>query len=53
MARQYVFTPGLVEEDDGRWSAWIEEIPWCVTWGHTRDEALAHLQRVRIAARST
>ena len=44
MNHEYVFTPVLREEDDGRWSAWLETIPWCVTWGDTRDEALAELQ---------
>jgi len=40
----YVFTAEFAEEDDGRWSAWIEALPGCATWGHTKAEALAALQ---------
>ncbi len=33
-----------VEKDaDGRWSAWVEELPGCATWGYSQDEALAAL----------
>ena len=35
----------LVEpDDDGRWSAWIEELPGCAAWGYSQDEALAALE---------
>ncbi|MGH6898211.1 MAG: type II toxin-antitoxin system HicB family antitoxin [Geminicoccaceae bacterium] len=40
----HVFTAEFAEEDDGRWSAWIEALPGCATWGHTKAEALAALQ---------
>jgi predicted RNase H-like HicB family nuclease len=40
----YVFTVEFAEEDDGRWSAWIEALPGCATWGYTQAEALAALQ---------
>jgi predicted RNase H-like HicB family nuclease len=40
----YVFTAELAEEDDGRWSAWIEALPGCATWGYSRDEAIAALK---------
>jgi antitoxin HicB len=40
----YVFSVQLAEEDDGRWSAWIEALPGCATWGHSREEALRNLQ---------
>jgi len=40
----YVFTAEFTEEDDGRWSAWIEVLPGCATWGYTKAEALAALQ---------
>ena len=36
----YVFKATLQEEDDGRWSAWVETLPGCTTWGYTREEAL-------------
>ena len=40
----YVFKATLQEEDDGRWSAWVETLPGCTTWGYTREEALETLQ---------
>ena len=33
----------IEKDDDGRWSAWIEELPGCTAWGHSRDEAQAAL----------
>ena len=27
-------------DEDGRWSAWIEELPGCAAWGYTQAEAL-------------
>ena len=40
----YVFKAALQEEEDGRWSAWIDALPGCATWGYTREEALRALQ---------
>ena len=40
----YVFKAELVEEEDGRWSSWIDVLPGCAAWGYTRDEALQALQ---------
>ena len=48
MNQGYVFTGILVEEDDGRWSASLVEIPWCATFGDSREDAL---QELRDAAR--
>lgn len=42
--KSYVFSVQLAEEEDGRWSAWIEALPGCATWGYTRAEALRNLQ---------
>ena len=28
---------------DGRWSAWIDDLPGCSAWGYTKREALAAL----------
>ena len=42
--KSYVFSVQLAEEEDGRWSAWIEALPGCATWGFTREEALRNLQ---------
>ena len=33
----------IEKEDDGRWSAWIEELPGCAAWGYSQDEARAAL----------
>jgi predicted RNase H-like HicB family nuclease len=38
--KSYVFRIELAEEDDGRWSAWIDTLPGCAAWGYTKDEAL-------------
>ncbi len=40
----YVFTAGIAQEEDGRWSAWIEALPGCATWGYTPAEALEALK---------
>ena len=32
-----------IEEEDGRWSDWIEELPGCAAWGYSEDEARAAL----------
>ena len=42
--RTHTFRSTVREQDDGRWSAWLDSIPACSTWGHTREEALAALQ---------
>ena len=33
------YQPRIEEEDDGRWSAWIEELPGCAAWGYSQEEA--------------
>lgn len=38
--QSYVFRIELAEEDDHRWSAWIDTLPGCTAWGYTKDEAL-------------
>ena len=35
-----LFQVELEQEDDGRWSAWIETLPGCAAWGHSQEEAL-------------
>ena len=42
--KTYVITAELEQDEDGRWSAWIESLPGCTAWGHTRQEALLALQ---------
>ena len=43
-ATTFLFHASLQEEDDGRWSAWVEGLPGCTAWGHSREEALEALQ---------
>ena len=38
--KTYLFSVGLEQEEDGRWSAWVEALPGCAVWGYTREEAL-------------
>ena len=40
----YAYKAQLERDEDGRWSAWIDELPGCAVWGYTQDEALAALQ---------
>lgn len=40
----YVLTAEIEQDEDGRWSAWVDALPGCAAWGHTREEALLALQ---------
>lgn len=42
--RTHIFRVELEQEDDGRWSAWIDALPGCAAWGYSRDEALKAVQ---------
>jgi antitoxin HicB len=42
--KSYVFHAALEQEEDGRWSAWIEALPGCATWGYSKEEALEALK---------
>ena len=42
--KTYVFRVELEEEEDGRWSAWIEALPGCAAWGYSKEEALGALK---------
>lgn len=42
--KTYILRPAIQHEEDGRWSAWIDALPGCAAWGHTREEALQALQ---------
>ena len=39
-----VYKAKLERDEDGRWSAWIDELPGGAVWGYTREEALDALQ---------
>ena len=42
--KSYVFRVEMEEEEDGRWSAWIEALPGCAAWGYSKQEALQALK---------
>jgi predicted RNase H-like HicB family nuclease len=42
--KTYIFEVELHQEEDGRWSAWIEALPGCAAWGHNREEALGAIK---------
>jgi predicted RNase H-like HicB family nuclease len=42
--KTYIFQAAIEQDDDGRWSAWIEALPGCAVWGYTKEEALEALQ---------
>lgn len=41
-SRTYTFPVNIHHEDDGMWSVVFPDIAGCVTWGDTREEALAN-----------
>jgi predicted RNase H-like HicB family nuclease len=42
--KTYIFRASIEQEEDGRWSAWIEALPGCATWGYSQEEALEALR---------
>ena len=42
--KTYIFRAQLQPDEDGRFSAWIEALPGCTAWGHTKAEALVALK---------
>ena len=42
--KTYIFKAELEQEEDGRWSSWIEALPGCAAWGYSMDEALNALK---------
>ena len=38
--KTYILRTSMEQEDDGRWSVWIDALPGCTAWGHTKQEAL-------------
>ncbi len=39
----YTFKYSVEAQEDGRWSAWLDSLPHCCTWGYSRAEALEAL----------
>jgi len=44
LVKSYIFHARVQQEEDGRWSAWIEALPGCTAWGYTKEEALEALK---------
>jgi predicted RNase H-like HicB family nuclease len=42
--KTYIFPVELEQEEDGRWSAWVELLPRCTIWGATKEKALTSIQ---------
>jgi predicted RNase H-like HicB family nuclease len=42
--KTYIFQVDLEKEEDGRWSAVVQSLPGCATWGYSKQEALKALQ---------
>jgi predicted RNase H-like HicB family nuclease len=40
----YLFKAEVQQEEDGRWSSWICELPGCAAWGASQDQALSALE---------
>ncbi len=47
--KKFVFKAELVQEDDGRWSSWIDKLPGCAAWGYSEEEALTALNDAALA----
>ena len=41
--RTFIVPVEVEQEEDGRWSAWVEALPGSAAWGHSREEALRAL----------
>jgi antitoxin HicB len=39
----YLLRLDLIPEEDGSWTVDVPDLPGCVTWGKTREEALKHV----------
>lgn len=44
--KTYIFHAEVEQDEDGRWSAWIEALPGCAVWGYSKEEAITALQDV-------
>ena len=42
--KTYIFKASVDQEEDGRWSSWIEALPGCAAWGYSQEEALSALK---------
>ena len=44
----YHFKGRFQPEEDVRWSAWVDSLPGCSTWGYTQEEATQALHEAAI-----
>jgi predicted RNase H-like HicB family nuclease len=42
--KTFVLKVTLREEEDGRWSASIPDLPGCASWGYSKQEALNNIK---------
>ena len=42
------FTIEVEQEEDGRWLSEVLELPGVLAYGHTREEAIAHVQALAL-----
>lgn len=42
--KTYIFKASVEQEEDGRWSSWIDALPGCAAWGYSQEEALGALK---------
>ena len=42
--KTYLFKIEFQEEEDGRWSVWVPDLPGCTTWGNTKKEAVENIK---------
>ena len=45
---RYVFSASMEEDEDGGWSAWLNEIPRCRTRGDTEQDAFYELKKAAL-----
>ena len=41
--KTYIFKAAVEQDEDGRWSSWIDALPGCAAWGYSHEEALSAL----------
>ncbi len=49
VTRTLLYRVDLIAEDDGSWTVDVPDLPGCVTWGRTREEALMHAHEAILA----
>ncbi len=42
--KTYRFKAESEQDEDGRWSSWVDALPGCTAWGHSEEEALSALK---------